>query len=170
MKILLTGHTSGLGSAIAKKISVIGISRTNNYNIANVNEWAQEFTDCDLLINNAYDKNYQVNVLEEFFKMWSHDRNKQVINIGSYVADYTRTDLQRDHLYWDYRLNKKMLQEACKQMSRIYAWDCKIINFGPIDTPMANLINQPKINVDKAADKVLDLIKDRNIKRLDYFI
>jgi NAD(P)-dependent dehydrogenase (short-subunit alcohol dehydrogenase family) len=170
MKILLTGHTSGLGSAIAKKISVIGISRTNNYNIANVNEWAQEFTDCDLLINNAYDKNYQVNVLEEFFKMWSHDRNKQVINIGSYVADYTRTDLQRDHLYWDYRLNKKMLLEACKQMSRIYAWDCKIINFGPIDTPMANLINQPKINVDKAADKVLDLIKDRNIKRLDYFI
>jgi nucleoside-diphosphate-sugar epimerase len=170
MKILLTGHTSGLGSAIAKKISVIGVSRTNNYNIANVNEWAQEFADCDLLINNAYDKNYQVSVLEEFFKMWSHNRNKQVINIGSYVADYTRTDVQRDHLYWDYRLNKKMLQEACKQMSRSYAWDCKIINFGPIDTPMSDLITCDKINVDEAADKVLHLIKDRNVKRLDYFI
>ena len=169
MKILLTGHTSGLGAAIANKIKVTGVSRTNNYNIENVSTWAKEFLNYDVLINNAYSKHYQVNVLEEFFKMWADDNNKHVINIGSYVGDYVRTDSTQDHLYWDYRLNKQMLSEATKVMSRSYSWDCKIINFGPINTPMASLIEN-KIPVDEAANQVIQLLDNRNIKRMDYFL
>jgi nucleoside-diphosphate-sugar epimerase len=170
MKILLTGHTSGLGAAIAKQISVTGISRTNNYDIANVSTWVNEFANYDVLINNACSKNYQVDVLAEFFKIWANDNNKHVINIGSYVASYTRTDLTQEHLYWEYRLNKKMLVEANEKMSRSYAWDCKIINFGPIDTPMTSSIIEKKIPVELAAEQVIKLLDDRNVKRMDYFL
>ena len=55
MKIAITGHSRGLGRALAKCLSVnfevIGFSRSNGYNIANIHEVIKDSLDCDIFIN-----------------------------------------------------------------------------------------------------------------------
>jgi len=167
MKILLTGHTSGLGASLNTLLDCKGISRSNGYDTNDVDVWCQQFKEYDLLINNA--PNNQLGVLESFFKLWSTNSNKQVINVGSYIIDHPRIDIEQDSLYWRYRIDKVALAEACKKMSH-YSWNCQIINFGPIDTPMTKNSEVSKISALEAARAIIMLIQNCKIKRLDYFI
>jgi hypothetical protein len=167
MKILLTGHTSGIGASLNTLISCKGISRSNGYDTSNVSEWCNKFVDYDLLINNA--PHNQLGVLESFFDLWSDNSNKQIINIGSYIIDHPRINVEKDSLYWRYRIDKIALAEACKKMSH-YSWCCQLINFGPVDTPMTSNSDFDKISALDAARAVTMLLQNRKMKRLDYFI
>ena len=55
MKILVTGHTSGIGKHLYENLDgdIIGASRSNDKPIKKISEWFDE--SCDAFINNAYD-------------------------------------------------------------------------------------------------------------------
>ena len=88
MKIAITGHTSGIGKALTKlcdhkKIEWSGFSRSNNFDITSKSFQTllpEVVEDCDVFINNAYDKFTQVDLLYGLWKHWKF-LNKQIINL-----------------------------------------------------------------------------------------
>lgn len=86
MKIGITGHTKGLGKNIYDLLktnhTIIGMSRTNGYDVLNTKQIIDSILDCDVFINNTNYKNSQQNLLIELFELWK-DSNKTIININS---------------------------------------------------------------------------------------
>ena len=170
MNILITG-TKGLAHALGNAYidhEVTSVSRSGGYDINNIDIWGSEFLDRVCIINCAYDKFAQVKVLEFFFKHWGNNPAKKIINIGSRAIIYRRLD--NDSGYWDYRLHKQALQQAHDAMLLTAKCDLKIINPGPIDTPMIAHHQCLKYNPDELAVKIKTVIEDPTIKRLDLWL
>ena len=81
-KIVVTGHSKGLGKAIANYFEsdpnniVIGFSRTNGFNIANAEKRAEivkASADADIFVNNAYNfhDDSQTFMLQELYASWA---------------------------------------------------------------------------------------------------
>lgn len=90
MKVVITGHTQGLGLAFCKYFKgheVVRFSRSNGYNIADPtarNKILEELRDADLFINNAYN-NYddsQLQLLKNAYTLWQ-GLDKIIVNISS---------------------------------------------------------------------------------------
>ena len=86
MKIALTGHTDKLGKDIFDILSirheVIGFSRSNGYDITDIENIIEKSIDCDVFINNAYHKNYQTGIFNNIFHLWK-GISKTIINMNS---------------------------------------------------------------------------------------
>ena len=86
MKIGITGHSDGIGNDIyvnlIKEYDVIGMSRSNGFDIKNTNEIIEQLANCDIFINNAYEKNYQSRLFELVFDKWKF-LPKTIINMVS---------------------------------------------------------------------------------------
>ena len=60
MKVAITGHTKGIGRAIADLYytdEVVGFSRSNGYDISveeSISRIITESLECDIFVNNAY--------------------------------------------------------------------------------------------------------------------
>ena len=110
MKIVITGHTNGIGQTLYDELSkeheVQGFSKTNGYDISNhTHRQIIAFSDYDVFINNAYNYNptgYDSSQLE-MLKMLDYD-NKTIINISSRITD---VDFQMDDMLRQYRKAKK---------------------------------------------------------------
>jgi len=89
MKIAITGHTKGIGRAIADLYytdEVVGFSRSNGYDIAhpgNVARIIAESSECDIFVNNAYHDFVQCDLLDGIFEIWKDDPTKTIVNIIS---------------------------------------------------------------------------------------
>jgi len=111
MKCVVTGHTSGVGKTIyehflSKGWNVIGMSRSNGYNIElDQDRIVQESIGCDIFVNCAYSNNAQLELLNKL-----HGKVKNIIVVGSVAADYAK-------VWKDYGLNKFSLQERCKELA-----------------------------------------------------
>jgi hypothetical protein len=110
MKIAITGHTSGLGQAIynhfAKQHEVIGLSRSNGYDIAKDQEKViSTVASCDLFFNNAYQGINQGLLISKLYS------TLPVITSGSMGADYS-------HLDNPYFKDKKKIEEMHKTFSK----------------------------------------------------
>lgn len=170
MKVVITG-TTGLANALYKALSpdneVVCISRSTGQDIKLASEWCRTFADFGCCINCAYDDQGQLTVLESFYHMWQDDSSKTIINIGSKVASYARTETDKDHLYFRYRVNKQALQLAFESMCNTARCDIKLINPGPIDTEMTSHLNVNKLNTDTLAQQIVDIMNYPHIKRVD---
>jgi hypothetical protein len=90
MKIAITGHTQGLGKAFFNHFQshiVIGFSRSNGYNIADLNSRSRildKIKDVDMFINNAYNNfdDSQLTLLKEVYNLWE-GTDKIIVNISS---------------------------------------------------------------------------------------
>jgi nucleoside-diphosphate-sugar epimerase len=90
MKIAITGHTQGLGKALYNHFrshTVIGFSRSNGYNIAdldNRNRILNEVKDADMFINNAYNNfdDSQLILLKDIYNLWK-GTDKIIVNVSS---------------------------------------------------------------------------------------
>ena len=86
MKIALTGHTGNFGKSLFDLLSVehnvIGFSRSNGYNVINIDKIISELEDVDVFINNVYKDKIQSELLLKVFEKWK-DLNKTIININS---------------------------------------------------------------------------------------
>ena len=71
MKIVITGHTSGLGKALydglSEKHEVLGLSRQNGHDLS-VDLYPFLIDNFDVYINNAYYKYAQVDLLYQILK------------------------------------------------------------------------------------------------------
>lgn len=98
MKTAITGHTAGLGKAIAERLQregheVKGFALENGYDVTSpegVVRIVEEALDCDCFVNCAYDRrnhgNWQITMLTYLFHYWQ-DEEKHIVNIGSNAPD-----------------------------------------------------------------------------------
>ena len=122
MNILITGQTGlsfVLANVLRKNHQVTCVSRSTGHDIANVTEWGPDFYHFDVCINCAYHSWAQIAVLEQFYYAWRNDANKQIINIGSSVVDYSRIEVDKEHEYMDYRIHKQALQSAFYKLVKL---------------------------------------------------
>lgn len=173
MKILITGTrglAQGLREVLESEHTVTCVSRSTGYSILEIETWAQDFLDYDMVINNAYDGLGQLQVLEYFYHHWQSDPAKHIINIGSRATYYPRSESELDSEYWPYRLHKQMLEKAWEKMV-LCKCDIKLINLGPVDTELIkNITGINKMPVPQAAQNLVRLILDPVIRRADLWL
>lgn len=133
MKVALTGHTGAIGSEICKLLDdVQGFSRSNGYDIlTDIDQIIMEVADCDVFINLANADFAATKLLIDLYDDWKLER-KQIINIGSVIADYYD---MRDDLA-EYAAQKAALKQVAKMLShQDTPCEVKYVAFGYIDTP-----------------------------------
>ena len=116
MKIAITGHSAGIGQALAKIYTeqgheVIGLSRRVGYNIRSVPKVASIIDPCDMFINNAQVGFAQTELMWEIWNRW-RGQNKTIINISTQMTDNSVAPREE----WDqYIIQKKALELAHSQ-------------------------------------------------------
>lgn len=112
MKVVVTGHTSGLGKGfydyfLCQGHEVFGLSRSNGYDIStDFKKIVKISTGCDLFINNAYSDNYQSKLLLSL-----KDKVKKMVVCGSSVSKHI------DIIDTEYSKNKKQLLDLTRLIS-----------------------------------------------------
>lgn len=109
-KIIITGHTSGVGKAIYDKFKeiscreIVGMSRSNGYDIdKDFDKIVEEATGCELFINNTYRDSQQL-------KLFDALKNKvdMMVVMGSVSRFYPEL------IPTKYVHDKQQLAEACR--------------------------------------------------------
>jgi nucleoside-diphosphate-sugar epimerase len=112
-KIIITGHTSGIGKAIYDKFKeiscreIVGMSRSNGYDIdKDFDKIVAEAEGCELFINNAYRDGQQLKLVEAL-----KDKVDMMVVMGSVSRFYPEL------IPTDYVKDKQALAEACRRIS-----------------------------------------------------
>ena len=129
MKIGITGHSEGVGHGmylnLIKEYDVIGFSRSNGFDIKNTDIIIEQLENCDVFINNAYEKNYQTILFKLIFDKWKF-LSKTIINMNSSCV-YHSSDWSPE-----YANNKKELKEVSLNTIRNYKnKKLRVINLYP---------------------------------------
>ena len=130
MKVAITGHTKGIGRAIADLYctdEVVGFSRSNGYDIFNpsdVNKIIDSSLHCDVFVNNAYNGTSQVDIFEKLLSYWNHDPSKTIVNINSRTI-YNGPNQRQ------YTTDKKLLRSSAVNAIRDIDRKCRVININP---------------------------------------
>lgn len=169
-KILITGD-SGLAASLAKLLerdnTVSCVSRSQGNDIKDIASWFDRFSDYHIMINNAYQEWYQIQVLEHVWQVWSDHAERMIVNIGSTASDYARIETNKEAQYWPYRLHKQSLQACFQKIVTMGACDVKLINPGAIDTKMIGHLDCVKMSPDWLAEKIVWIMQQPEIKRVD---
>ena len=134
MKVGLTGHSGAIGTEIVKLLgeeNVVGFSRSNGYDIRESDKIIIAAYECDVFINLANDSYAATNLLIDLYNDWK-DEPKQIINVGSAIADYydMRVELA------EYAAQKAALKHVAKIINHDKGTCvCRYVSFGYIDTP-----------------------------------
>lgn len=113
MKIAITGHSAGIGQALANIYQaqgheIVGLSRRNGYNIRSLPKVAAMIEPCDVFINNAQVGFAQTELLWEVWRRWQ-GQDKIIINISTQMVMMQHAP----KLEWDeYLVQKKTLEIA----------------------------------------------------------
>jgi len=174
MKIGITGHSRGLGSALAKKLftdnQIVGFSRSNGYNIAHVHDIIKDALDCDMFINNAYNNYCQSDLLLYLFRLWQDDPNKTIISIGSTATAYPRIETEIDNLPWPYRDHKIALERLFRHLvKQTHRCRMLLVTPGAMDTDMIAHHSGIKMPADQVADIIVDAISKPLIKEITIY-
>ena len=109
-KIVITGHTSGIGKAIYDKFKevscreIVGMSRSNGYDIdKDFEKIVEESAGAEIFINNAYRDKQQLRLFEAL-----KNRVKMMVVMGSVSRYYP------DLILTQYVHDKQELAEACR--------------------------------------------------------
>ena len=129
MKIAITGHTAGIGKALAEQLtgrghSIVGISRREGENIRRVPHTASLIEPCDLFINNAQTGYAQTELLYEVWSRWQ-GQPKYIWNISTMMTESpinAQPDGQHDLTMSQYRNQKLALEEASRQLRFKNSW------------------------------------------------
>lgn len=156
MKIIITGHTRGLGKSLADEFKkhgheVIGFSKSNGKDISLEdvrNEVIDHLKDCDVFINNAYDPIGQTLLLEKSINLWD-SKNKFIINIGSKCTTSFFKEIKNPYVrdFITHYTKEKLKQETLIK-SRLRQSLPKIMNVIPgiIDTEMSENITGKRLS------------------------
>jgi NADP-dependent 3-hydroxy acid dehydrogenase YdfG len=141
MKVSITGHTKGIGKAIANLYTdVIGFSRSNGYDIGNpvdVQRIVTESAHCDVFVNNAYHSTAQTVIFESLLELWHTDPSKTIVNINSRTI-YNGPNQRQ------YTTDKKLLRSSAVNAIRDVDRKCRVININPgyIKTDMTQAVHE----------------------------
>ena len=149
MKIAITGHTAGIGQALAEEYQlsghkIVGLSQRDGNNIRNTPKICDQIEPCDIFINNAQAGYAQTELLFEMAQRWQ-GTGKHIIVISTMMTQEPVSSLpglEMDH----YRLQKVTLEEAVRQI-RHRRLKVKITIVRP-----GNIATSPDKTVPPAAD------------------
>ena len=119
MKIAITGHTAGIGQALAQIYSqhghdIVGLSRREGNNIRNIPKIADQIEPCDVFINNAQAGYSQTELLFEMSKRWANTKKHIVVISTMMTQDPISVLPGLDMLA--YHQQKVTLEEMVKQL------------------------------------------------------
>lgn len=123
MKIAITGHSAGIGQALANIYSeqgheIIGLSRRNGYNIRSLPKVATMIEPCDMFINNAQVGYAQTELLFEVWRRWQ-GQQKYIVNVSTQMTDMLLPPKEE----WDeYIIQKKALELANQLLENRNLW------------------------------------------------
>lgn len=149
MKIAITGHTAGIGQALAKQYAdrgheIVGLSKREGHNIRAIPKIADLIESCDVFINNAQAGYAQTELLFEMVKRWEGTK-KHIVVISTMMTQYPVSVIQG--LDMDaYRIQKLALEEAVKQI-RYQCLGVRLTIVRP-----GNIATSPEKTVPPAAD------------------
>lgn len=172
MKIVITGHTRGLGKSLAEEFTnhgheVVGFSRSdgNDISLENVRaEILNELKDSDVFINNAYDPIGQTLLLEKSIDLWN-TYDKFIINIGSKCTTSFFKEIKNLYVknFITQYTDEKIKQETLIKSRLRYSFP-KILNVVPgiIDTEMSEMITGNRLHPNDISKLVYQmfLLKD----------
>lgn len=150
MKIVITGHTSGLGKAIYDFYSsqgheVIGLSRTTGHTLPEKNdEVVQIAQGCDIFFNNAYAGLAQINLIKDLYKttpmVISGSMGAEHYVPGKKIVTLDGRDLT------NYSRDKFLLEECFKEFKRIRQHPILLLRMGYLENyPDRNFIPYSQI-------------------------
>jgi len=162
MKIAITGHTAGIGQALAKEYQlsghdIVGLSQRDGNNIRNTPKICDQIEPCDVFVNNAQSGYAQTELLFEMAQRWS-GTGKQIIVISTMMTQEPvslLTGLDMDH----YRLQKVTLEEAVRQIRhRRLKVKITVVRPGNIATGSDKTV-PPAANVDNWANVLMSILR-----------
>ena len=169
MKIAITGHTAGIGQALAQIYSqhghdIVGLSRREGNNIRNIPKIADQIEPCDMFVNNAQAGYAQTELLFEMAQRWSGTK-KHIVVISTQMTQQPISvlpGLEMDQ----YRIQKIALEESVKQIRN------RKLGVGLTIVRPGNIATDPNKTVPPAADvnnwartliNLLDMAKNNNL-------
>lgn len=117
MKIVITGHTHGIGKQLydhftSKGHEVVGLSRSNGFDISeNTDNVIEQIKGCDLFINNTFNKDTQIKLLNSTYSSVG-----KTIVMGSIAGDFYEQMLPSCS---PYGVIKNQLETRCKELNRL---------------------------------------------------
>jgi hypothetical protein len=165
MKVAITGHSRGIGSALTSELSkrghlVLGFSRANGYDIADVQsrtDIIQQANDCDVFINNAYSHIAQFDLLEKITTQWQ-EQKKIVINVNSKSIFAPEVPQSMQQYVEDKRRQYDYIQ-SLKFRSRPYVMD---LILGLVDTEMSDMFIADKMKASEIAQLIADILERKD--------
>ena len=119
MKIAITGHTAGIGQALAQQYQtqghdIVGLSKREGNNIRNIPKICDQIESCDVFVNNAQTGYAQTELLFEMTQRWAGTQ-KHIVVISTQMTQYPVSVLPG--LAMDqYRIQKVALEESVSQL------------------------------------------------------
>ena len=169
MKIAITGHTAGIGQALAYEYAlagheIIGLSRREGNNIRVVPKICDQINPCDVFINNAQSGYAQTELLFEMANRWQ-GTNKHIIVISTIMTQAPTSVLPG--LDMDaYRIQKIALEESVKQIrNRRLGIKITIVRPGNIATSVDKTV-PPAADVNNWARVLLDIFSTATVNNL----
>jgi nucleoside-diphosphate-sugar epimerase len=169
MKIAITGHTAGIGQALAKQYTnrgheIVGLSKRDGHNIRVIPKIADLIEPCDMFINNAQAGYSQTELLFEMASRWT-STNKHIIVISTMMTQSPVSPLSGldiDH----YRVQKLALEEAVYQIrNRKLGIKITIVRPGNIATSPDKTV-PPAADVNAWAKTLIDIFELATITNL----
>jgi len=163
MVVGITGHTSGIGGALAEYFTnngdvVLGWSRSSGHDISVPESRiriVQAAQTCDLVINNAYHdgSNSQFQLLVE---LWAALRGKSkiLLNIGSRIGDHRFLEPT------EYREHKTVQDNFCRDRTGL-PLICNI-RPGRINTDRIKHLGGKKMSTESVVDVVKFILTNKN--------
>lgn len=160
MKIAITGHTAGIGQALAEEYAldghkIVGLSKREGNNIRNTLKICDQIEPCDIFINNAQAGYSQTELLFEMAQRWQGTK-KHIMVVSTMM---TQDPVSSIHgLDMDqYRVQKIALEEAVQQIRhRRLGVKITLVRPGNIATSTDKTV-PPAANVNNWARTLLDL-------------
>jgi NAD(P)-dependent dehydrogenase (short-subunit alcohol dehydrogenase family) len=172
LTVAITGNTRGIGQALATALErrgdmIIGLSRSNGYDITMPEDIVRKSRDADVLICNAHAGFAQAELVLVMARAWAEQPRRLIVAMGSLSADGINPSQGK------YALHKKALDAACEQLQADRSVKCRItlVRFGYTDTPRVAAKSVRKMRIAEVVGHVLyaiDQPRGHYLKRLDF--
>jgi NADP-dependent 3-hydroxy acid dehydrogenase YdfG len=168
MKIAITGHTAGIGQALAEEYildghEVVGLSQRDGNNIRNTPKICDQIETCDVFVNNAQAGYAQTELLFEMARRWSGTNNHIILISTMMTQDPVAFDASLDQ----YRIQKVALEQAVSQLrNRRLGIKITLVRPGNIATSTEKTV-PPAADVNNWARTMLDLLDMVTKNQLD---
>ena len=169
-KIAITGHTRGIGLALAERLDqenyeVRGYSKSNGFNILRPNGVIKDIVDwdADVFVNNAYAPESQSRLLYKIYEQWV-DKPKLIINMGATSSDSINNFAQLGYNpdWTPYVSDKARLDWASLQLSNQFQpGKCRVTMIKPgfVDTDSTAWLKGLVDDIMMTPDSVAEMIE-----------